>query len=341
MPPRPLPPRAARLRRVVLLRRYENTVAIVAEREIKRARDRLVALLLRKDPGAVTPGRIPRRVEAIAREADAILADAYATVNAKVRAELYGLGKVTARSTEAEVRRAAADVGVDLTSFRLPTPDQLRAIVTTDPVQGAVMSQWWKQQRIATRNAFRQQIQLGLVRGESVSDLVVRIRGVATARGVYAGGIMQTSTRQASALVRTAVNEIANKASVLTYTENADVVQGFEFVATLDERTTEICAAADGKIFATDDPAALIPPLHWNCRSTTIPRLNYKALGIKAPPREARETYPAWFNRQDAETQSRILGPARAQLVASGSVSFSDLVRQDGTRATLEELARL
>lgn len=340
MPRAPLPPRAARLRRVVLLRRYENQVAVVAEREIKKAREQLVALLLRKDPGAVSPGRIPRRVEAIAREADEILREAYANVNAKVRAELYGLSKVTASSTEAEVRRAVAEVGVDLTSFNLPTADKLRAIVTTDPVQGAVMSEWWKQQRLTTRNAFRQQIQLGLVRGETISDLVVRIRGVATGRGFYTGGIMQASTRQASALVRTAVNEIANKAALLTYGENSRVVQGFEFVATLDERTTEICADSDGRVYALDDPAARIPPLHWNCRSTTIPRLNYKELGVKAPAREARETYPAWFARQDSEVQARILGPARAELVASGSVSFSDLVRQDGSRATLDELSR-
>lgn len=340
MPRRPLDPQAQRLRRAVLLRRYENDLGVKVAREVKLARDKLVALLLRKDPRAVSPGRMAARIEAIAKEADGILRDAYREINALTRAELYGLGKISATATEAEVRRMASQVGVDLTALQLPTPDQLRAIITTDPVHGAVMADWWKSQSRRTSEAFTRQLRLGLVQGEDVGQLVTRIRGTPTGRGVYAGGVMETATREATALVRTAVNEIANRAALATYQENADIVQGFEFVATLDERTTELCAAADGRVFALDDPAALIPPLHFNCRSTTIPVLNYRAVGAKPPERPERETYPEWFARQSADVQDRILGPGRAELVRNGDATFSDLVRQDGSRATLAELER-
>ena len=44
----------------------------------------------------------------------------------------------------------------------------------------------------------------------------------------------------------------------------------FTFIATLDNRTSEICAEMDGKTFKiTEAEAGLnVPPLHPNCRST-------------------------------------------------------------------------
>lgn len=50
-------------------------------------------------------------------------------------------------------------------------------------------------------------------------------------------------------------------------------VDKYEYVATIDSRTSDICAAMNGKIFDMKDYETGVnaPPLHVNCRSTTAP----------------------------------------------------------------------
>lgn len=72
----------------------------------------------------------------------------------------------------------------------------------------------------------------------------------------------------------------------LVYTENAYIqavatgesyratgVKMFQFIATLDERTSEICQSMDGNTYDMKDyqPGVTVPPLHPWCRSCTAP----------------------------------------------------------------------
>jgi SPP1 gp7 family putative phage head morphogenesis protein len=43
----------------------------------------------------------------------------------------------------------------------------------------------------------------------------------------------------------------------------------YRYVATLDSRTSSICAALDGREF--EYGKGPMPPQHFNCRSTTVP----------------------------------------------------------------------
>ena len=72
--------------------------------------------------------------------------------------------------------------------------------------------------------------------------------------------------------MRTLSTLITNQASILAY-NNCEAVEEFEFVATLDGRTSNICRAMDGKRFKLNEAVPFVnqPPLHYNCRSTTIP----------------------------------------------------------------------
>lgn len=72
--------------------------------------------------------------------------------------------------------------------------------------------------------------------------------------------------------MRTLTTLITNQASILVY-NNCEMVEEFEFVATLDGRTSDKCRAMDGKRFKLNEAAPFVnqPPLHYNCRSTTIP----------------------------------------------------------------------
>lgn len=53
----------------------------------------------------------------------------------------------------------------------------------------------------------------------------------------------------------------------------ADAIPAIQFVAVIDSRTTNICESLDGQIFLKGDAlgAQLTPPLHYQCRSTTVP----------------------------------------------------------------------
>ena len=71
-------------------------------------------------------------------------------------------------------------------------------------------------------------------------------------------------------LVRTESTYVANAAQSRAYDEAG--IERYRFVATLDSRTCECCAALDGKVFelANAKPGTNYPPMHPFCRSTTI-----------------------------------------------------------------------
>lgn len=55
--------------------------------------------------------------------------------------------------------------------------------------------------------------------------------------------------------------------------ESSNVVKKYQFLATLDNRTSKICQSTDGKVFLLKDREVGVnsSPLHPNCRSTEIP----------------------------------------------------------------------
>lgn len=82
---------------------------------------------------------------------------------------------------------------------------------------------------------------------------------------------MNVSLSSAQRLVRTELNHITNKARMDSYKEAG--VEYFEFVATLDQKTSEICRHMDGEIIPVKhaQPGVNMPSLHPYCRSTTVP----------------------------------------------------------------------
>lgn len=71
-------------------------------------------------------------------------------------------------------------------------------------------------------------------------------------------------------IVRTESAYVANAAQKSAYSEAG--IDRYRFVATLDSRTCECCAALDGKVFdlAKAKAGTNYPPMHPFCRSTTI-----------------------------------------------------------------------
>ena len=77
----------------------------------------------------------------------------------------------------------------------------------------------------------------------------------------------------------------------------------FEFVATLDQRTTVMCQKADGTIFdkiEDFEAAGLMPKLHFNCRSKIVPIVDgpyqIKTRASINGPVDGSITYPEWIH---------------------------------------------
>ena len=74
----------------------------------------------------------------------------------------------------------------------------------------------------------------------------------------------------ADRMARTVTNDVYNRAHIERYVDSG-VVDGVQFSAHIDDRTTDICAMLNGTIWAMGDPDIQVPPLHFNCRSRLVP----------------------------------------------------------------------
>jgi hypothetical protein len=155
-------------------------------------------------------------------------------------------------------------------------------------------------------------------------------------------------------LVRTSINQVANAASQQVYEANQDITKKYKYVATLDARTSPICRALDGKEFPYGKGPT--PPQHFNCRSTTVPVIDYEELGFTPPPPgrrasmdgqvPAEQTYGQWLEKQPRAVQAEVLGKEKVRYFELLSEKYGPqnaivkLVRDDGSELTLQQLQR-
>lgn len=119
-------------------------------------------------------------------------------------------------------------------------------------------------------------------------------------------------------IVRTESAYVANAAQAKAYDEAG--IDRYRFVATLDSRTCECCAALDGKVFelAKAKPGTNYPPMHPFCRSTTIADFGDEELaGLERRAKDkdgntvrvpAGMTYEDWHREFVEGEPSRIYG---------------------------------
>ena len=100
----------------------------------------------------------------------------------------------------------------------------------------------------------------GELKGSGVNDMAAEIMRRFSV-GAY----------QARRLIRTEASYVTNQASLEAYRENGD--ERYEYIAIIDDKTSEICEDLDGEIFLVKDAKVGVnfPPMHPNCRSTTAP----------------------------------------------------------------------
>ncbi len=159
--------------------------------------------------------------------------------------------------------------------------------------------------------------------------------------------------RQASTLARTITNYVSIQAREVVMRENSDITDSYKWIATLDSRTSLICASRDQQIFkeSNDSPK---PPAHFNCRSTIAPILKDEfdlGLDIDARRPAVSDTgvkqvssstpYETWLRRQSRAFQKEVLGVTRAKLFREGRISIGRFVDAQGATLTLDQLRKL
>ena len=216
---------------------------------------------------------------------------------------------------------------------------------------------------IATDQAerFSQVVRNGLLTGETTPSIAKRLIGnlqfgeeAKTVRQLVAAGGQATAVadNQVMALVRTSINQVANSASQQVYEANQDITKKYRYVATLDSRTSSICAALDGREF--EYGKGPMPPQHFNCRSTTVPIIDPDILPPSTTAKRAsadgpvpiNTSYGQWLKDQPRSVQQDVLGPSKVpyfnRLVEKYGArdAMAKLVRDDGSELTLEQLRK-
>jgi len=179
------------------------------------------------------------------------------------------------------------------------------------------------------------------------------------------GESIKLANYQVQTIVRTSINQVRNEASQSVYAANKKIAPKYEYVATLDSRTSPICQRLDGREFAYNKGPT--PPQHFNCRSTTVPVVDFDGLqkdypGLEKPPETFLDTRPSitgrvpqnqaygdWLLNQDEELQIKTLGSLdRVRFFkrlarkkgSSGQTAIRQLIRNDGTELSLEQLEK-
>jgi len=181
------------------------------------------------------------------------------------------------------------------------------------------------------------------------------------------GELTRVANHQLQTIVRTSVNQVQNQASQAVYAANSKVAPKYEYVATLDSRTSPICKRLDGRKFEYNKGPT--PPQHFNCRSTTVPVIDYNRLqkkypSLNKPPVGKVVTRPTgegtgrvpqgtqygnWLLDQDKKIQLKTLGSEQkvrifkkiAKKEGSGQAAIRKMIREDGSERTLEQLQRI
>ena len=166
--------------------------------------------------------------------------------------------------------------------------DMIENIVSY-PWSGANFSdRMWRNKDALLFNV-REILTQGLIQGKSLSVMSKEL-----------ADNMGKSFKTAEKLIRTETAHFHSEADKKAY--EAANIKKYEYMATLDNRTSDICASLDGKVFdlSKAEVGVNYPPMHPNCRSTTIEHdpedaQDWAESGLTMPK---NKKYEEWYAEQ-------------------------------------------
>lgn len=237
------------------------------------------------------------------------------------------------------------------------SPNQLFAVVKAKPFQGRLLSEWVSNIEDDRLKRVTNAVRTGYVTGETTEQIIRRVRG--TKKNNYKDGVLETSKRNVSSLIRSAVSHTAAVSRDEFGKANSDLIKGKQWLSTLDTSTTPMCIIRDLKQYTLDNqPIGHDIPygdgpgkLHFCCRSVeTFILKSYRELGIDIDETPtgtrasmdgqvpAKTSYLEWLKTQSQERQEQILGVERARLLRNGEIEPEKFFTRDGHLLTIDEL---
>jgi SPP1 gp7 family putative phage head morphogenesis protein len=222
-------------------------------------------------------------------------------------------------------------------------------------IENRTLAQGWAGVSSSEKKRIESVIRKGIAEGRTLNEIAVDVRK---------GNVHSITRFQSRALVTTAITSVTAQADHEVYKANEKALEGWQYVATLDARTTLLCSHRDGHIYPISDTAHL-PPAHFHCRSTTVPvtkgwsalgelegvaqvrRANIKKLSDKEiafydGQTPMRETYNDWLKRQPEDVQIRHLGDyQKVELFRSGDLTVDQFTNPEGNSLGIRELRAL
>lgn len=193
---------------------------------------------------------------------------------------------------------------------------------------------WNSTQNLA--DSLKEQLLISFMTGASVSK---------TSREISER--FQVAAYNARRLVRTESNYIANQAEHDAYKRLG--IEEYQFIATLDTRTSKPCRELDGRVFNVEDgkPGINMPPMHPNCRSTTIMYDADSPIKSRAARDENGKlisvpgdmTYKQWLKEYHPELVDKFLGSGIIKLGDNILARKDELARKDNNQGIFSELS--
>lgn len=289
--------------------------------------------------------RTRQNLEKLLRDLDDILTGITVDWEAQLSEDLQTLAEY-----EADWTTKTLNANVDA-EFVAPSPEQVWSAVKWNPLALndkpadllGMMAGWGDAEvaRLVTG------VKMGFVQGKTTRQIVKEVVGP--------GGLADISQRNAATVIRTALNHVSTQARETTYKKNSDIIERYEWVSTLDSRTSTICRSRDGQKYEVGKGP--LPPAHGNCRSSTAPVISdeydFLDAGAKRAAKgaeggqqvDASTTYYDFLKQQPAWFQDEALGPVRGKIFRNSGISPEEFrvisVDGFGRPLTLNEMADL
>jgi len=325
----------ASTRHAIFVNRFAGRQAKLARERLNQLRDEIAARLARQELTVLSR----ERLTALYREIDQLAEVTYQQIGSSLTEEMRAFGEHEAEFSAKMFDRAAE------ASFAVPAVTAIEAAITSTPLLLPVGSQ-----RITIEQAlaqFSRQKRRELIRTINSGVIAGRTNDQIIKDMTFVTNKIQRN--HAEALTRTVTNHVSTVARQITMEENQDILEGYEWVATLDGHTTHTCQALDGQVFPVNSTTR--PPAHWGCRSTTIPvvKKEFSVGGLANTERPARgadgieqvssrTSYGSWLKKQPKSFQEEVLGPKRAALFRQGGLAINKFVDSNFKPYTLDEL---
>lgn len=273
-----------------------------------------------------------------------IIANNYAEAQSILKEQIHGLVPVQIAQAEKSLELS---VFIDRT-VKLPTKNVIDRLSNEVLINGGPLNGWWKRQEQDTLFKLSSSIREGMLLNDTNDKIIGKVVDN-----------LDISRRNASAIVHTAIQDVANNARQAVYEQNDDIIKSFVWFTAMDSHVCPLCIGRSGKKWKNDDGHTPIdhaipwqvPPIHFNDRCVILPEtLTFEEMGVDLQeptigdrasslgPIDADSTFDDYLKRVSVKQQDEMLGKGRAKLWRDGKISLGQLLDGEGRELTLKEL---